>query len=69
MSGGGALIALGIALILLGVAAVLLPQGWWPGRLPGDVTMRVGGAKVYVPLMSCLLLSGILTLVLALLRR
>jgi hypothetical protein len=69
MNGGGLMIALGVALVLLGATALMLPHGWWPGRLPGDITMRVGGAKVYLPLASCLLLSAILSLVLALLRR
>jgi hypothetical protein len=69
MSGPGLLIALGSALILLGVAAVLLPHGWWPGHLPGDLTLRFGEGRVYLPLASCALLSAILTLVLVLLRR
>jgi hypothetical protein len=69
VSGPGLLIALGIALVLLGAAALLLPHGWWPGRLPGDLTVHLGGAKVYLPLASCALLSAILTAVLLLLRR
>jgi hypothetical protein len=69
MSAGGWAIACGTALVLLGAAALLLPHGWWPGRLPGDLTMRLGDVEVYLPLASCLLLSVMLTLVLALIRR
>jgi hypothetical protein len=54
---------------MLGIAAVLLPNGWWPGQLPGDITVQIGGSRVYLPLASCALLSAVLTLVLLLLRR
>ena len=36
------------------------------GRLPGDFTIRRGGFTLYVPLASCILVSVLLTLVVAL---
>ncbi len=57
-------------LILLG--AILLIVGLlWPwlgriglGRLPGDFAFDVGGARIYVPIVTCIILSIVLTLVL-----
>jgi hypothetical protein len=57
-------------LIIAGV--ILLVVGLlWPwlgriglGRLPGDFAFDVGGARIYVPLVTCIVLSIVLTLVL-----
>jgi hypothetical protein len=56
-------------LILVGVL-ILVVGLLWPwlgrigfGRLPGDFTFEVGGAKVYVPLVTCLVISAVLTLI------
>ena len=62
-------------LILLGVL-ILVAGLLWPwlgkiglGRLPGDFTFEVGGAKIYVPLVTCIVISVLLTLVLRLFGR
>ena len=55
-------------LILAGL--LLLTAGLlWPwisqlplGRLPGDIAFQRGGAKVYVPVVICIVLSVVLTL-------
>jgi hypothetical protein len=39
------------------------------GRLPGDFTWRRGPVTVYVPLATSIIISVVLTIVLALLRR
>jgi hypothetical protein len=57
-------------LIIAGV--ILLVVGLlWPwlgriglGRLPGDFAFDVGFARIYVPLVTCIVLSIVLTLVL-----
>jgi len=59
---GGALAAVGLVLMLAGKVPFL-------GRLPGDIVYRKGGFTFYFPLVTCLLLSLLLTLVLRLLRR
>jgi len=41
----------------------------WLGRLPGDILIQRDNFSFYVPLATCLLLSGVLSLLLALLRR
>ena len=57
---GGLLIAGIGALIMLGVPL---------GRLPGDIVVRRGNSTFYFPLVTCLILSVVFTLVMALLRR
>jgi hypothetical protein len=39
------------------------------GRLPGDIVIRKGSGTFYFPLVTCIVLSIILTLVLSFLRR
>jgi hypothetical protein len=39
------------------------------GRLPGDLSWQRGNSTFYVPLVTCLLLSVVLSVILALLRR
>ena len=62
-------------LILLGVVLVLAGL-LWPvlsklglGRLPGDINIRREGFSLHFPLMTSLILSGLLTLALWLFRR
>jgi hypothetical protein len=39
------------------------------GRLPGDITIRRGNSTFYFPIVTCLLLSLVFTVLMALLRR
>jgi hypothetical protein len=39
------------------------------GRLPGDILWRKGGTTVYVPIVTCIIVSLVLTLILSLVRR
>lgn len=62
------LIVLGITILLAGVL--------WPwlsklpfGRLPGDIVIDKPGLKVFFPITSMLLVSGLVSLVLWLLRK
>ncbi len=58
---GWLLLALGGLLLLLG--ALVLLAGWLPflGRLPGDIRIEREGLTFYFPLVTCLLLSLLLT--------
>lgn len=67
---GRVLIALGILFLVVGIWITLgwkLPFGL--GRLPGDLYIRRGDTTFYFPIVTCLLLSVILTLVMTLFRR
>jgi hypothetical protein len=60
------LIVFGVVLIALGL---IMKAGVPLGRLPGDLVYQRGPSTLYIPLVTCLLLSVVLSIVLALLRR
>jgi hypothetical protein len=58
-------------LLILAGALILVVGLLWPwlgriglGRLPGDFSFELGGARIYVPLVTCIVISIVLTLVL-----
>jgi Protein of unknown function (DUF2905) len=62
--------------LLLIVGAIFLVAGLlWPvlsrhfGRLPGDIVVRRGGFTFVFPILTCIVLSLVLTLLLWLFRR
>jgi Protein of unknown function (DUF2905) len=66
---GRLLIALGIFLVVLGLLFTIaekLPLGL--GRLPGDIYVRGKHISFYFPIVTCLLLSAVLSLVIWLFR-
>ena len=60
-----------LVLIGLGIAGVglLVMLGVPFGRLPGDIVVRRGSFSFYFPLVTSIILSILLTLILALFRR
>jgi len=65
---GRVLIILGAAFLLVGAlltAGVKIPLG----RLPGDIVIRRDGSTFYFPIVTCLVLSALLSLVSWFLRR
>lgn len=67
---GRTLIYIGIALVIVGVLWTLgerLPLKF--GRLPGDIVVERKGGSFYFPIVTCLLLSAVLSLVMWLFRR
>lgn len=62
------LIGLGAALIAAGLLWQLTGR-WLPlGRLPGDVEIERGGVRFYFPIVSCLLVSALISLAIWLVR-
>jgi hypothetical protein len=68
--------ASGVRTLLLTLGGLLLAAGLlWPwvsryfGRLPGDIVIRRPGFTVAFPIVTCLLISLLLTLLLSLFRR
>lgn len=62
------LITLGLILVALGLV--------WPwmmklglGRLPGDIVIERDGLRIYVPIMTCILVSLVLTAIFWFFRR
>jgi Protein of unknown function (DUF2905) len=67
---GKLLIAAGMILLVAGAALLLLARSGLPlGRLPGDIFYRGKNTTIYIPLVSSLLLSALLSLVLYLIGR
>lgn len=60
----------GLVLVVLGAVLQFMP--WllnWFGRLPGDIHIKSGYGRIYVPITSMVILSLLLTLLLNLFRR
>jgi hypothetical protein len=53
------LIGAGVVLIVLGI---LVAWGVPLGRLPGDISVRRGNVSFYFPIVTCIVLSVVLTL-------
>ncbi|MGB7621417.1 MAG: DUF2905 domain-containing protein [Terriglobia bacterium] len=68
---GRFVLLLGIVLILLGGAILLLDRFHilHLGRLPGDIRIHRGNFTLYFPLVTCLLLSILLTFLFSLFRK
>lgn len=65
---GMLLVGLGVLAIVAGVLAMTGALGGF-GRLPGDVRIESGTTRIYFPIVSMLLVSVLLTLVMAIVRR
>jgi len=63
------------ALIIIGATLILIGLVWpWIarlglGRLPGDIRIETEGGGFYFPIVTCLVISVVLSLVLWFLRR
>jgi hypothetical protein len=61
---GRALVFFGILLVVIGGLVMLASRAGLPlGRLPGDIAWRGKNTAVYFPIVTCLLLSLVLSLV------
>jgi hypothetical protein len=67
-SPGSLLIAAGVVLILIGLLVSSGGFGWF-GRLPGDIRIEREHVRIYIPLVSMLVVSLVLTLLARLFHR
>lgn len=67
-SPGPVLVAIGLGLVLVGLLVWSGALAWF-GRLPGDIRIERDSVRVYIPVVSMLLVSAVLSLLLYLLRR
>jgi hypothetical protein len=65
---GKVVLVLGLALAGFGVLLIVIGKGLLP-QLPGDLSFRIGNARVFFPLATSILLSIVLTIVLNLFFR
>ena len=62
------LIGIGLALVLAGIAWPLLSRIGL-GRLPGDIVIQRGSTSFYFPLVTCIVVSIVLSTLMWLLNR
>lgn len=65
---GPMLVVAGLVIVVVGLLAWSGALSWF-GRLPGDIRIERPNGRIYIPLTSMLLVSVVLSLVLAALRR
>jgi hypothetical protein len=66
---GKILVILGAVMLLVGL---VLWSGFgtgWLGRLPGDIRIERGHTAFYFPIVTCIILSIVLSLIFSLFRR
>ena len=68
MSPGTILVAIGVGLILVGLLIWSGSLSWF-GRLPGDIRIERETVHVYVPIVSMLVVSLVVSLAMYLVRR
>lgn len=61
---GTGLIVIGVLVVIVGILVYFTGWKWisWFGNLPGDIRYERGNVKVYIPVVSALLLSVLLSL-------
>lgn len=65
---GIVIVAIGAAIVVVGLLALSGALSWF-GRLPGDIRIHNEHSRVYIPIVSSLLISIFLSLLLSLARR
>jgi hypothetical protein len=66
---GKLLVILGTTILLVGLALWSGFGGGWLGRLPGDIRIERGSSTFYFPIVTCIIISIVLSLILSLFRR
>jgi hypothetical protein len=67
---GRPLIIMGLVMVVIGLIFTLSPKlPTWLGRLPGDINIKRDNFSFHFPLVTCLLISAILSFIMWLLRK
>ena len=66
---GKMLVIFGAVTVLLGLALWSGFGASWLGRLPGDIRIERGNSAFYFPIVTCIVISILLSLILSLFRR
>ncbi|HEX8318280.1 DUF2905 domain-containing protein [Longimicrobium sp.] len=62
------IVGLGAAIVIVGLLVMTGALGW-VGRLPGDIRIESGNTRVYFPIVTMIVVSVVLSLLLAVVRR
>jgi uncharacterized membrane protein len=65
---GFVIVVVGLVAVVIGLLVASGALSWF-GRLPGDIRVEGERTRVYVPIVSMLVISVVLSLLLALFRR
>ncbi len=67
---GRPLIIMGLLLVAIGLMLTFAPKlPTWLGRLPGDISIKRENFSFHFPIVTCLIISAILSLIMWLFRR
>ena len=66
---GKLLVVFGFVLALVGAALWTGVGGGWLGRLPGDIRIERGQSGFYFPIVTCIIISIVVSLILSFFRR
>ena len=66
---GRTLVVVGLVVAAVGATLLLAPRVPWLGHLPGDIHLERDHVSFHFPIVTCLVVSAVLTLVLNLFFR
>jgi len=66
---GKFLILFGVILVVAGFLISVMPNIPWIGRLPGDIIIKRENFQFHFPIVTCIIISLVLTFLLNLFRR
>ena len=66
---GKLLVILGVIIVLIGFALWTGIGVGWFGRLPGNIRIERGHSTFYFPIVTCIIISVVLSLIFSLFRR
>ena len=66
---GKFLVVLGAVIVVLGLLLWSGVGSGWLGRLPGDIRIERGSGTFYFPIITCIIISIVLSLIFSLFRR
>ncbi len=66
---GKFLVLFGTIVVIVGIILLISPKIPWLGRLPGDILIRRKNFTFYFPLVTCIVISIVLTVLLNIFRK
>ena len=66
---GKLLIVFGVVLVVLGLALWSGFGASWLGRLPGDIRIERSNSTFYFPIVTCIIISVVLSIIFSFFRR
>ncbi|RJP73830.1 MAG: DUF2905 domain-containing protein [Candidatus Abyssobacteria bacterium SURF_17] len=58
------LMIVGVVVFIIGLIVLVAPKIPWLGRLPGDLDIKGKNYRIYFPIVTCIILSILLTILL-----